>query len=66
MFIALVVGFLYGTTLFFGILPTAGREISWEGHLFGAVAGVCTAIASAKMPRVEEPSDSPSKPAEKK
>ena len=53
VFVALVVGFLYGTTLFFGVLPTAGREISWEGHLFGAIAGVCSAIALAHKPGPE-------------
>lgn len=34
-FIALV---LYGTTLLFGLIPAPGR--SWEGHLFGLLAGV--------------------------
>ncbi|MEZ6134474.1 MAG: rhomboid family intramembrane serine protease [Pirellulaceae bacterium] len=37
--IALLVGFLYGSTLFFGVLPTAGPGISWDGHLCGAIAG---------------------------
>ena len=45
IFIALLVGFLYGTTLFFGVLPTAGAAVSWDGHLFGAIAGVGTAYA---------------------
>lgn len=58
MFIALVVGFLYGTTLLFGVLPTAGWDISWEGHLFGAIAGVGTAIALAKKSGPEETLDS--------
>jgi membrane associated rhomboid family serine protease len=39
MLVALLVGFLYGTTLFFGVLPTAGKAVSWDGHLFGAIAG---------------------------
>ncbi len=47
MFIAILVGFLYGTTLFFGVLPTAGAAVSWDGHLFGAIAGVGTAYALA-------------------
>ena len=50
LFIALLVGFLYGTTLLFGVLPTAGAAVSWEGHLFGAMAGVGTAYALAKWP----------------
>ncbi len=37
--IAIVVGFLYGGTLLTGIVPSLGTRISWEGHLFGAVAG---------------------------
>lgn len=39
---ALLVGLLYGTTLFTGILPFQ-PGVSWDGHLFGAVAGVVTA-----------------------
>jgi membrane associated rhomboid family serine protease len=39
MVIAIVVGFLYGGTLAAGILPRWGSAISWEGHLFGAIAG---------------------------
>ena len=43
--IHLVVGVLvigvYGTTLLFGLAPRDG--ISWQGHLFGAVAGVVAA-----------------------
>ncbi len=40
--VGLFVGFSYGGTLFFGILP-GQSGISWDGHLFGAVAGVITA-----------------------
>ena len=39
--IAVVVMFLYGTTLLFGLLPALG--ISWQGHLFGMVGGVLAA-----------------------
>lgn len=39
---ALIVGLLYGGTLVTGILPFQ-RGVSWDGHLFGAVAGVTTA-----------------------
>jgi membrane associated rhomboid family serine protease len=49
IFIALLVGFLYGTTLFFGVLPTAGATVSWDGHLFGAIAGAGTAYALANQ-----------------
>jgi membrane associated rhomboid family serine protease len=44
---ALLVGMLYGTTLFTGILPFQ-PGVSWDGHLFGAVAGVVTAWWLAK------------------
>jgi len=54
LFIALLVGFLYGTTLLFGVLPTAGAAVSWEGHLFGAIAGAGTAYALAKWPGKDE------------
>jgi len=36
---AVLVGVLYGGTLFWGLLPTAGSHVSWEGHLLGAIAG---------------------------
>ena len=35
---AILVGVLYGS-LFWGLLPTAGEHVSWEGHLLGAIAG---------------------------
>lgn len=39
--IAVVVGIMYGTTLFGGILPfTVNEGVSWQGHLTGAIAGV--------------------------
>lgn len=37
--ISIVVGFLFGGTLLSGIVPDLGSHISWEGHLFGAIAG---------------------------
>jgi membrane associated rhomboid family serine protease len=39
MIISIGVGFLYGGTVASGILPTWKSPISWEGHLFGAIAG---------------------------
>jgi membrane associated rhomboid family serine protease len=35
---AVLVGVLYGT-LFWGLLPTAGKNIAWDSHLLGAIAG---------------------------
>jgi membrane associated rhomboid family serine protease len=37
--VCVVVGFLYGGTLLWGILPRFGSHISWDGHLAGAIAG---------------------------
>lgn len=38
--IALLVGATYGTTLLTGVLPiSVGANVSWDGHLAGAVAG---------------------------
>jgi membrane associated rhomboid family serine protease len=39
MIMAIVVVILYGGTLLFGIVPSWGSQVSWEGHLLGAVAG---------------------------
>lgn len=45
---SLLVGFLYGGTLLFGVLPLQ-RGISWDGHLWGAVAGILVAFSSARV-----------------
>ena len=44
--IGLVTLFLYGGTILFGLVPTPG--ISWEGHLFGFIAGVVAARVLTK------------------
>lgn len=49
--IALAVVFLYGGMVF-GVLPTQGY-ISFESHLFGALAGVVAASVLSKKPDVE-------------
>lgn len=62
MLIALLVGFLYGTTLFFGVLPTAGKTVSWDGHLFGAIAGAALgyfAVGRDKSETTERSVDNP-------
>ncbi len=41
--VAVVIGFVYGTTMWMGMLPMQCSSISWEGHLFGAIAGIITA-----------------------
>ena len=49
--IALAVVFFYGGMVF-GVLPTAGY-ISFESHLFGAIAGIFAAFTLSKKPAVE-------------
>jgi membrane associated rhomboid family serine protease len=39
LLIAVLVGFLYGGSLLLGVIPRLGSQISWEGHLCGAIAG---------------------------
>ena len=46
--IAIVVGVLYASTLFQGVLPMQ-RGVSWDGHLFGALAGVVVALLAARL-----------------
>lgn len=55
--VALIVGVMYGMTLLYGIIPRpwSGSTISWDGHLFGAVAGVLVAYGLTR-------SNSPSVP----
>ena len=49
--ISVAVGFLYGGTLLWGILPRLGSQLSWDGHLFGAIAGWIIAYLLTKGSR---------------
>jgi len=53
LMIAVLVGFLYGGMLFPGVLPFQAG-VSWDGHLFGAIAGVITAF----LMRTKRPTNS--------
>jgi len=53
--VSIVVGFLYGTTLLWNVLPTVGPHVSWDGHLCGAVAGVLCAYGLARNIKRPEP-----------
>jgi membrane associated rhomboid family serine protease len=56
MLVAILVGFLYGGTLASGVLPTSASHISWEGHLFGVIAGGSIALWLTKEhDRVDAP-----------
>ena len=50
--IAAVVGLLYASTLLRGVLPMQ-PGVSWDGHLFGAVAGALVALMTARLLRAE-------------
>jgi membrane associated rhomboid family serine protease len=51
LLIALVVGFLYGGSLILGVVPRIGSQISWDGHLCGAIAGGVVAYALTRGSR---------------
>ena len=55
LLIALVVVFLYGSSLILGVLPRIASQISWDGHLCGAIAGGLVAYA---LTRGSRPKDS--------
>ncbi len=48
LLIALLVGFFYGGALVAGMIPRIGSQVSWDGHLCGAIAGGLVAIALAR------------------
>lgn len=51
--IALLVGFVYGSSMLVGVIPRIGSQISWDGHLCGAVAGGIVAFSLARGSRSE-------------
>jgi membrane associated rhomboid family serine protease len=48
LIVSLAVGILYGWTLLWGVIPRLGSSISWDGHLWSAVAGGIVAYALTK------------------
>ena len=46
--ISVLVGFLYGGTLIWGVFPMSNQHVSWEGHLLGAIAGGLFAWGTVK------------------
>ncbi|MEM7559447.1 MAG: rhomboid family intramembrane serine protease [Planctomycetota bacterium] len=56
--VALLVGFLYGGTLLYGVLPTQ-RGVSWDGHLLGALGGAAVAYFNLRKPRADSAKNNP-------
>jgi membrane associated rhomboid family serine protease len=46
--VSLTVGILYGGALLSGVVPSWASNVSWEGHLFGALAGALVAYLLAR------------------
>jgi hypothetical protein len=46
--ISMVVLFLFGGSLIVGVLPTWNAQISWDGHLCGAIAGAVLAFLNKR------------------
>jgi membrane associated rhomboid family serine protease len=56
LLVAVLVGFLYGGTLLWGILPRLGSHVSWDGHLCGAIAGGIVAYGLTRPAEAKEAS----------
>jgi len=56
LLISILVGVMYGWTFVKGILPFE-KEISWDGHLLGGVAGALVAFVMAKWLLEEKDTD---------
>jgi membrane associated rhomboid family serine protease len=56
LLIAISVGFIYGGSLILGVLPRLDSQISWDGHLCGAIAGglVAYGLTRGSRPRPRE------------
>jgi membrane associated rhomboid family serine protease len=52
LIVSLIVGVLYGGTLIWGVLPGVHSQVSWDGHLCGAIAG---GLSAWSLSREAEP-----------
>jgi membrane associated rhomboid family serine protease len=62
LLVAVIVGFLYGSALFWSILPSFNSQMSWDGHLCSAIAGGIIAYALTRESQVAEPSEKKEQP----
>ena len=53
--ISIAVTFFYGGTLISGVIPRLGSHISWDGHLFGAIAGGIVAFLLTRSQKQSMP-----------
>ena len=51
LLVSVLVGLLFGGTLLWGVLPLQQAQVSWDGHLSGAVAGAAAAAVIFASPR---------------
>ncbi len=51
--IALIVGVLFGTTLIAGVIPSLGSQVSWDGHLLGALSGLIVGMNTTRTTAVQ-------------
>ena len=56
LIVCLIVGILYGGTLIWGVLPGVDSQVSWDGHLCGAIAGGLIAWFLTREPKEEKES----------
>lgn len=56
LLVALLVGFLYGGTLISGMVPRLGSNVSWDGHLYGAIAGAIIGYFVGATPKASDDS----------
>ena len=51
LIVSFAVGILYGGTLIWGVLPGTNSQVSWDGHLCGAIAGGLIAWLLTREPK---------------
>lgn len=51
LIVSFAVGFLYGGTLIWGVLPGTDSQVSWDGHVCGAIAGGLIAWLLTRKPK---------------